>query len=490
MENTLNLLIGSLKKEEIRHFKLAIQKYDNELNDRKDIQLFDFVRKQKEYDEDNIFSELYPNEDDKNSFYRLRNRLTNEINKSLLTLYYNESDINSILYNLILSRLFQRRNNFKMAYHYLRKAEKKAVSLHLSELLDLVYSDLIKLSTETLEIDPEIYIEKRKENRKVLNQLNEIDDVLAVLIYRIKVSQNFNQNNVDIINVLSSTLKQYANKEDTRKNPVLKTKIYQAVSRILLQQHDYVALEKYLNVTYKEFTEEKLFNKSNHEIKIQMLTYLANSLFKNEKFEASLKTGEKMKNALSEYDGLMHDRYIFYYYNSQVNNYSILDKHKAIQILQEAMEDKSLHKNKFNAMFLNMQMALQYFDVKEFKQALKAIVKIKLEDNFKVFDRALQLKILVFELMARYETEDFDYMDLLIPKIKREYKDLLKEEGLIRQKMMLDLLSKMIFADEKANSSNLKKKSKELINNLNDRDAADLDLINYNQWLREKVLNE
>lgn len=490
MENTLNLLIGSLKKEEIRHFKLTVQKYDNDLGDRKDLQLFDFVRKQKEYDEEEIFSDLYPYERSKNSFYRLRNRLMNEINKSLLTLYYNENDVNSILYNIILSRLFQQRNNFRMAYYFLRKSERKAVDLHLSELLDIIYGDLIKLSTETLEIDPEDYINKRKANRKILNQLNEIDDVLAVLIYRIKVSQNFNQSNIDIVNMLSTTLKQYTQKDDTRNNPVLKMKVYQAVSRILLQQHDYVALEKYLKHTFKEFTADKLFNRANHETKIQMLTYLANSLFKNGKYKESLEIGKKLKSSLTEFDSLLHERYIFYYYNSQVNNYSVLDRHKAIQILQEATADKSLHKNKFNEMFLNMQMALQYFDIKEFKSAIKAIVKIKLEDNFKVFDTALQLKILIFELMVRYETEDFDYMENLVPKIKREYKELLKEESFFRQKTMLELLSRMMYVDESIKKTGLKKKVRLLIDSVEDREAADLDLINYNQWLREKVLNE
>jgi hypothetical protein len=280
MERNLNLLVGSLQKEEVRHLKLFIQKYESDAEERKDLALFDMIRKGNDYDDDYVHSILYPEEKSKNSFYRLRNRLMDEINKSLLTLHYTESDINSVLYNVILSRLFQQRNNYKMAQFYLRKAERKAMELNSAELLDLIYRDYIKISTESLEIDPEIYIQKRKENRVLLNQLNEIDDVLAVLIYRIRVSQNFNMKNYDIVNVLSSTLKQYANKELTRNNPELKIKIYQAVSRILVQQHDYEALEKYLQITYREFQDDKLFNRNNHEIKLQMLTYLANSLFK------------------------------------------------------------------------------------------------------------------------------------------------------------------------------------------------------------------
>lgn len=489
MERNLNLLISSLQKEEARHLKLSIQKYETDTELRKDIQLFDLIRKGSEYDDDYVHSLLYPDDKSKNSFYRLRNRLMDEINKSLLTLHYNESDVNSILYNIILSRLFQQRNNFRMSYYFLRKAEKKALELNLSEFLDIIYSDLIKISTETLEIDPETYIQKRKENRAVLNQLNEIDDVLAVLVYRIKVSQNFNQKNYNVVNLLSSTLKQYANKETTRNNPVLKMKIYQAVSRILLQQHDYIELEKYLRLTFKEFTSDKLFNKNNHDIKLQMLTYFANALFKNRKFEESLSIGEKLKAALSEFDGILKERYIFYYYNSRVNNYSVLDRHKAISVLEEAVEDKSVHKNKFNVMFLNLQMALQYFDLKEFKPALKSIVKIKQEENFKVFDEALQIKILVFEMMVRFELEDFDFIESLLTKIKRDYRDLLKEESYFRQKLMTEILSKIIYTDEQKNKLTLKKIN-ELIESSDDSQAGDLDLVNYNIWIREKMLNE
>jgi hypothetical protein len=488
MERNLNLLVESLQKEEVRHLKLAIQKYETDSELRKDIQLFDLIRKGTDYDDDYVHALLYPDDKSKNSFYRLRNRLMDEINKSLLTLHYNESDVNSILYNIILSRLFQQRNNFKMSYFFLRKAEKKAVDLNLPEFQDIIYSDLIKISTETLEIDPETYIQKRKENRAVLNQLNEIDDVLAVLVYRIKVSQNFNQKNYNVVNLLSTTLKQYANKETTRNNPVLKMKIYQAVSRILLQQHDYIELEKYLSITLKEFTSDKLFNKNNHEVKLQMLTYFANALFKNRKFDESLSIGEKLKSALNEFDGILKERYIFYYYNSQVNNYSVLNKHKAIQVLEEAVNDKSVHKNKFNVMFLNLQMALQYFDLKEFKLGLKSIIKIKQEDNFKVFDEALQLKILVFEMMVRFELEDFDFIESLLTKIKRDYRDLLNEESYLRQKLMTEILGKIIYANAQKIGA-IKKKINELIDSSGDTEAGDLDLVNYNIWIREKMLN-
>ena len=74
------------------------------------------------------------------------------------------------------------------------------------------------------------------------------------------------------------------------------------------------------------FKKKKVFNKSTHEIKLQMYTYLINSLFKNKKLEESLAYKET-NIAMNEFDGYLRDKFLFYYYNSLVN-YSMLDKEK------------------------------------------------------------------------------------------------------------------------------------------------------------------
>ena len=54
-----------------------------------------------------------------------------------------------------------------------------------------------------------------------------------------------------------------------------------------------------------------------------MLTYLINSLFYNKKIDVSLEYVEKLKSAMSEYNKLLYDKYLFYYYNSLVINYTV-----------------------------------------------------------------------------------------------------------------------------------------------------------------------
>ena len=95
----LNKIIQSLNKEEVRFFKL----YSNRIlsnETRKDLLLFDFIRKNGEdYNENKIFKKLY-NKNSKNHFYRLKNRVAEDLNKSITIQHYSNSEeitINNIL---------------------------------------------------------------------------------------------------------------------------------------------------------------------------------------------------------------------------------------------------------------------------------------------------------------------------------------------------------------------------------------------------------
>ncbi|MBL7882777.1 MAG: hypothetical protein JNL69_01810, partial [Bacteroidia bacterium] len=268
-------LIAVMNKEEIRHYKLFIKRTSIQ-NERKDEILFDYTKRNFEnFNEEKISTILY-NKEDKNAYYRLKNRLLEDIGKSLLLQHYKDNSTNIIVNYILLSRLFLTKGQFKICNYYLIKGVGKAIEKEYLEWLDIIYTDFIKLSHETLEINPEEYIKKRKLNRGKLLKLQEIDDILAMLIYRIKTSQNYSSKNTVITTLLQKTINDFSKSKDVKNSPVLRFKIYDSVSRILLQQQNYLSLEKYLIKTYHEFNKEKLFNEQNHNTKLQLLTYLTN----------------------------------------------------------------------------------------------------------------------------------------------------------------------------------------------------------------------
>ena len=127
------------------------------------------------------------------------------------------------------------------------------------------------MSYELLTIDPAFYIQQRKDNSFKLASLRQIDDVLSVVSYRLKITQNFSPKENTVLNLLEKTISNFTQDEEVKKSPTFRVRIYQAVSRILLQRHDYPNLEIYLLKTFQEFSQNNLFGKSNHEIKLQML---------------------------------------------------------------------------------------------------------------------------------------------------------------------------------------------------------------------------
>lgn len=475
-----------MNKEEARHLKLLLNRTSSK-DERKDVLLFDYIRKSKDdYNEEKVVRKLY-GEAGKNAFYRLKNRLTEDINKSIILQYFGNQDNNLVLHHIALSRHFQQKRNYDLAFYYLNKAERRANQTLSYELLDIIYSDFIKLSHESLKVNPEDYIDKRKANREKLMRVQEIDDILAALIYRIKVSANYGKQNVKILETLQKTIDEFAEDANLSESPVLRFKVYQAVSRILLQQHNYKALEEYLVNTYSEFENEALFNKNNHDTKLQMLTYLANAQFKNAKYEEALSCCERLKSAMDEFGGMLHDKYAIYYYNALVNNYTQFDYEKALEILEEASQNKIIRETPLYSAIIKGQQAQIYFDSKSYKLASKSLVRMKLDDSFQNLDRGFQFKMNVIELMIRYELNDTDGIEYLIGQVEKEFADLIEDDTYKRQLDFINIIRRMIFVDHIARDKELSAKINDLVNSVTDEEAADMDIVSYNSWLRSKL---
>lgn len=476
-------IINILNKEESRNLKIFLNR-TNAHQGRKDVMLFDYVRKNKnDIDEHQLLGKLYDSSIDKNSFYRLKNRLLSDINKSLLILHFDKNDYNLVINLISLAKLFSNKGDYKVAFGYLRQAEQKAIKNEFFDLLDLIYSDLIKLSHESVEFNPIEYIEKRKKNHKSLHVLQEIDDLLAALVYRIKISQNYSTHNYQFTEVLQKTIDEFIDNDEVKKSPKLQFKIYHSISRILLQQRDFISLEAYLKLTYADFLDRGLFNKSNHETKLQMQTYLVNSLFKNNKIEESLESTNSLYKIMGEYDNLLFDKYLFYYYNSLVINYQVSDKNKAIDVLLEAKTKREIQQLPFYTIFVFLNLAVLYFDTKDYKNARKNLAKLKLSDSFKNMDNVFQFKVNIVELLNFYEFGDIDLFDYQLNLIQKDFKDVLKKEAYAREKIFIEIVAKM----EVLTQAEIQLKVNEFVQLVPNDESAENDIIDYNEWLKSKL---
>ena len=483
--NILQKIIAALNKEESRFYKLFTSR-TNRLKERKDVVLFDYIKHHiEDYNEDFIAKKLY--KENKNAFYQLKNRLLKDLNKSLMLQHLpKEKDI-YILQSILLSRIYKRKGDVELSFYFLKKAEDKAKEIEAFELLSIIYAEIIKLSYDMVSIDVEEYIAKQKENKTKLDQVQEIDQILAAASYRIKTVQNFSGKNDAVLNVLEKVVKEFAKNKDIPKSPKFRFKVYLTISRILLQKHDFAALEEYLLHTYKKFSKDKIFNKTNHEHKLMMLIYLTNCLYKTHKLKKSLEFAEILRKGMGEYGGFLRDKFLFYYYNALVINYSVLDKKEALKILEEARKNRIIKQLPTYTVFIYLNTALVYFDQGKYRMAIKNLSRLLLHNDFVDIGKSFQLKIYIASLIIRFELGDFDTIESRLKYIHRIYKEVLSNEDFSRDTQLIEIISKLIYCNNLKQDKKLLAKINTLVAEISDDTADDVDVINYNIWLKSKL---
>lgn len=483
--DTLNQIINGLNKEELRFFRIYAGRVTN-TQPRKDIELFDMIRQLgSSFTDEAACDRLYPG-GNKNPYYRLKNRLITDLCKSLTVQHFDEDDLIHAQNLLNLARFFHYRNSYELSNHFLKKAEKKALCLEQFELLDIIYSEYIRLSHETVSIDPETYMVKRRENAVKLKELRAIDDILATVKYKLKVSQNFDPGKNPVMDMLQETVDGLTETDRIKESPVLRFRIYQAVSQILLQQHDYQNLEDYLLKTYQEFTNENLFGRSNHQTKLQMLTYLVNSLFKNGKGGLSLSYAEQLHVAMKEFDKLHYDRFHFFYYNALIFNYSESDPEKAISLLIELQNTDRMKQATFYVLFVYLNLSVLYYKVKDYRASIRHLNKLFLHDSYKNADPSLKFSITIAEMQIRMELDDSDFLSYRLDQVRKDHSSELKASQNQRSKAVLDLIEDIALKGQSPKTSEFSKRIKAFVSTVNP-ESEESELITYNEWIDQKI---
>jgi hypothetical protein len=484
MADILNKIIGLMTKEEQRNFKLfALRSHDEE--DRKDILLFDYIRKEGEdFQDRRAQRQLYGKAARPNTYHRLRNRLLQEVGKSLALLHWDKDETTTALHELTLAMLYRKKLQFEIAAYYLDRAERRIQKLDLPELMDILLGEFISLSFELRSINPEHYIQKRTENRRRLNQLWEIDHVLATVNYRLRMSQNMGKGDAHFLNILRRTVDEFSVDPKLMADPKFRFRMYDAVSKILLEQRDYVALEVYLLETYEAFLQEGLFNKSNHDVKLQMLTYCINALFKNGKIDESLAYAELLRQAMDQYGQMLLHKYEFFYYNSLVLNYSSRDWDEAMKVWGKMLEIESIVAVPQYFINIVVNLALGEYVRKNYKLAIKHLIKLRLHESFHAADEGLRLRIDTFELALRLELKENETLQYRLQQCRNDYANLLTSPSLEKDREMLNLIGRL---NENQGSTKGKRMDQEVEAFLEKYPADDTELFKYGEFLRGQL---
>ena len=485
----LNQMIAVMDRKEVKSFKVYLKRALDK-TDRKDLSLFEYIRKAGDnYEEEKIINRLY-NASEKGAFYRLKNRLAEDIGISVFEQKYLEDNTMHGFYLVSMAHYYTSKSNFRLAIYFLRKAEKKAKQIENYSLLEIIYGNLIRSTREVLNENPEKYIQKRRENRALLNKMGEMDDILESIEYKMMISQNLTGSRQEILNILKETINRYTLDEELKDSSRLQFGVYFIVSRIFLQNNDYDSLEKYLVDTYTDFQKKNLFNKTNHSHKLQMLSWIANALFVNKKYSLSLNYAEELKKEMERFDGQFYSRYELFYYNSLVINFSVINPAKAIVVLQELLQKEKSNKLTFSGVgvFVYMNLAMLYYTQKNYTKALQSLNKLYNYEGYASADPRLKLKMNIGELMMRYDRNEIEILEYRLKQIQKEFSAILNNDtSEMWEGSFLHIIGQLATDLKVRDLKKVQFTAKALINNMKENSSSYDMLFAYDKWLAEKA---
>jgi tetratricopeptide (TPR) repeat protein len=443
---SLFTIIKNLKKEEIRNFKVFTNRF-NRADEIKIATLFDLIRTSKEDDEKPLVKKIFPHDPDNfNAFYRLKNRLKTELEKSLLNLHHNLDEKTTINNLITLSSIFNYKAQYELSFHYLKKAEKLAEQNEFFDLLDFVYNELINLSYNYNDINPLEYIEKKRENTQRSLMMMQANHDIAAIRYRL-MKTNYNKMSEDIQSTLERIVSELNVAKEIYDLPNVRLKIHFCVRNILLQNKDFKSLEAYMIDSLKQFEEGGFFNKNTHRIKITILTWIVNTLTINRKWDEALQYTQMLYDELQKYNKLHYDTFIWTYYQSLITNYMSSGKIKEAMELLDQIREMPNHKNNPVYEFaIYVNLSLCHYFLGQYSTAIKTLSHLLTRDVYPKLSSEMQYSLAMVESIIHYDNDNHDYVGYRLTELRRQFRSLLKtqafQEEKTFQKILLALVNK------------------------------------------------
>ena len=483
----LNAIVSTFSIEEQQQFIKYLEK-KNKRNDTKNIQLFTLLVKE-EFSSKELCKAIYES-DNKVAYHALRKRLYQSLIDFIANTNLEEEnsiDMQIIKY-ILASRTFLINKQAKIAYAILEKAEVIAQEHSLFPILNEIYHTKIEYAYLNPSVDINSLVSEFKTNQKNHYLEEELNMVYA------KIKQTLNDMTykgqvLDFQTILNTTLAEH----NISLNDSMSFKsLYQLMTIVSISAfvtNDYLKIEPFLLDTYSKIQTHKLKDKQLY-YHIQIVYIIANTLFRNKKFEASLSHLEQMKS-LMELQRKKHFRAFELKYNLLLSlnlNYNG-NQNKAIEHLEDFKQSK--HPDTESVLDIQLSLVMFYIQGSRFKEAQHIFSKFYHTDKYYTEKAGIEwvIKKSLAEIILHIELGNIDLVESRLLSFKRNYNSYLKQIHQERVITYLQLVNQYYKYPESVTTDTFKNKV-EMSFNWIEAKQEDIFVMSFFAWLKSKMENK
>ncbi|WP_418603477.1 hypothetical protein [Hwangdonia sp.] len=485
--NDLNTIISTFSNEDQQRFVSYLEK-KNKRNDTKNVQLFKYLVNDDLNSEDLCFK-LYGNHK-KGAYHALRKRLYQSIIDFIANASLQDEkavDMQIIKY-ILASRTCLQHKQYKVAYKILDKAEILANEHHLFPLLNEIYHTKIQYAYANPSVDMNQLISKFKSNQKN----HQLEDQLNIVYAKIRQTlhnMTFKGDVVDFETILNNTLKEH---RISLTDSMSFKSLYQLVainSYSAFVTNDYLKIEPFLINTYQSIIAHKDREKQLY-YHIQILYFIANTLFRNKKFNASMQYLELMHEHMKEKQKKHYNTFKLKYHLLLSLNLNYTNKpDEAVDVLTPLATIK--HADIETLLDMRLSLIMFYFQKNELKKAYTLFSKFYHTDNWytEKAGKDWVIKKHLIEILLHIELKNIDLVESRLLSFKRSHRNYLK--GINQQRVLtyLSLVEDCYKNPEKITSKAFKDKVEKSFEWI-DNQREDIFVMSFYAWLKSKMENK
>jgi len=445
-------IIRSLSDKEAKNFISFVNRMRTSQKESKIVQLFEAYYHQTYKNNEQIILELFPGMS-KNAFYRLRNRLLDEVQQILLVQYSRMDDELVVHRMIMLARIAFNKDDYSSAHTLLLEAEKKALKIEAYELAMIIYKELISMSSLVGMVNSHTYIEKRREIRLKHNNISELRYLLASVTFKLTESIHNSKTEKEIVKALREIKDKLLESDLAKTSFNVRYNVHQSIVSILYEEKKYDLLLEHLIKGYEEFMQSDFQEKANHRRKIVSLSWIIAAYHWLLRIPESILYLDEMREALTQYDGILEDKFKpFYvtYQNSVYFHTRQLDK--SLKTLDRFTEEYLQGRDIVHLSELPQSVLVGHFGrlvqthfAKEgYDNALKQLSPCYITEIHDKLPREFRMEIAIMEAIIYFEKKEYKYALDHLRRTKRMYKKLLAEPKNIIFKSFLTLLNMLV----------------------------------------------
>lgn len=434
----LTRLIRAMSKEDLRNFRLFATRIRSSHYDKKLVDLFDALLEGRDEVELRLQEELYP-EGNRNAFYRLKHRLQDEVQRSLIALHYDLDPQTRIMRFLSVARWCQYRGEYEAARQVLQKAEKVCEKERLPRWHRHVLEEQLALSRETVDLDPAPIVDALRHIDEQYRGTQALTQAHAMVSHQLRRT-NISDPDQRLIDQLEQIQAQYSRLLEGA-HPDQKWEFHQLVRDLFLEKKDYHGLQAYLLDSFEQFQAEGFFTKAYLREKIVLLSWIVNTLSQNHAFEESLLWTDKLRKALDEQGRRYYHQFVWTYYQALTVNYTSLGRlQEATDLLEQLRDSEEEDLPAAFAPYLYLNLVRLYHYLGNFSAAIQMLSHFLHRETFTELPKNLELGAAIAELVLRMESEDWEYAAYRYQELRRRYRAQLDQPEFDSDREFLQLL--------------------------------------------------